>query len=206
MTNPIASLFALLRSTDSQEGTIPRFWAVVLEADGEHALLVARNEKLPVRLEVPVHAGEKLLLEQGEMRDGRLQCRIIRRLAPQEQVPLLPDPVQVFIYPDAKQAFPYLLTLREQTQTHGEKQADPIWQFSLHTENLGIVALLVKRSGTSYSAVIVLETAAAVEKLMELTGRFSGEENQIVIEGIRVMSAVERARFCQTGSTLDSIR
>lgn len=206
MMNSIASLFALLRGTASQEGTIPRFWAVVREADGENALLVARNEKLPVKLEVPVQPGEKLLLEQGEMRDGRLQCRIIRRLAPQEQVPLLPEPVQVFIYPDAKQAFPYLLTLREQAQTQGEKQADPIWQFSLHTENLGIVALLVKRSGTSYSAVIVLETAAAVEKLSELAGRFRGEENQIVIEGIRVMSAVERARFCQTGSTLDSIR
>ncbi|MDW7650955.1 MAG: hypothetical protein SCK29_07540 [Bacillota bacterium] len=207
MLHKITALLALLQSSASRDGSLPRFWAMVLEADGKTALLETRGERLQVKLETPVHAGEKLFLEQQDMTDGRLQCRILRRLAPQEQVGPMPDTAYSFFYPDEQGSFPYLLAAGEEDGSPATaKQGYRMWQFTLHTENLGMVALLVRQKEDVLCGSLLVENEDAAARLAGLTNSFAPGTSRFYLQGIRVMNKAELTRLRKPGGNLNRLR
>ncbi|EEG78724.1 hypothetical protein [Dethiobacter alkaliphilus] len=204
MLNGIGSLVALLRSTDSGKVLTPRFWALVLEAEGDNALLETKGEQVRVKLETPVQAGEKLLLARGNVTGGRLQCRILQRLAPGEQGGQLTDTVSVLFYPEQNEQFPYLLTVEEEQKGENFSHNRRKWRFVLHTENLGTVILVVGETEGPLSAQLLVESDATAARLGRLTQLFGSDNTSgVVLHGIRVMNSSERKRTLGTGVSLD---
>lgn len=203
MLNGISSLLALL-SSNSSEGLTPRFWALVLESEGDYALLESKGEQIQVKLETAVRPGEKLLLARGMITEGRIQCRILQRLTPNEQIGQLPDTVTMMFYPDQNQLFPYLLTVEEQDHPENSMHNMRMWKFTLQTENLGAIVLVVNETEGVLAAQLLVENGRTVQQLARLRQLFGSENTSgLIIHRIRVMTEAERSRVFGTGVTLD---
>lgn len=178
-----------------------RFWATVLEAGDGQALLDVQGERIPVKVEVPVAKGERLLLERGEIRDDRLPWRLIQRINPHDGV-LQPENQGGFIYFSQEQArHPYFLSVTDDKSRQGGACVRS-WLFSIHTETLGIVAVAATAAGTTYSVAVLAENGGAVEHLsaMEID---KDSLQGVCFEGTRVMREHERNRLRGIGSHLN---
>ena len=119
MLNSVSALFKLMVAQTFPVSDAPRFWALVLQSQGDSALLEAGGEKIMAKLETAVSTGERLLLEQYLPSDGKLHCKILHRLPAAEPGALPANSFYMFWHQEETRRTPYLLTATEEEKRAG---------------------------------------------------------------------------------------
>lgn len=199
-------LQAVLHSMLSQAETISgrQFAAHVLQVDGNNALLQAGQERFSARIAgVRIKAGEHLLLERMDEKDGVSYCRVVRHILTDRAVETNQG-LPFLIYTDDQTALPYLLVTRRlpggSDVPHGARQ----WLFALHTHSLGFVILQLRENAQKYSATLLFETeyaADAFKPCLEEIEKIGG--SGLIWRKSRLMTAGERTVCTGTGTTLN---
>jgi hypothetical protein len=199
-------LQAVLQSMLSQGETISvrQFAAHVLQVDGDNALLQAGQQRFSARIAgVRIKAGEHLLLERMDEKDGVSYCRVVRHILTDRAV----ETNQVFpflIYTEDPTALPYLLVTRRLPGGNGVSPGARHWLFALHTHTLGFVILQLRENMQKYSATLLFETEAAADAFKPCLNEIEKIGGSgLIWRKSRLMTAEERKICTGTGTTLN---
>lgn len=207
MLSSVTALLKLIGSKASPISEGRRFWAYVIQSQGDSALLESAGERISAKLETAVSSGEKLLLKQLFTGDGKLHCKILHRLPAAEQGALPINSFYMFWYQRETHRVPYLLTAAEDEGRTGCAGGDQQWRFTLYTENFGVITILaVNKQGRAECSILV-ESEAVATSLAHLLKMFSpAEASGPLLRGIRVSKQGESSNTGSTGGCLDRVR
>lgn len=155
----ISRILSYLQSGLKSDNDVGRcFWARLIRADGENALLeTADGRRFTARLAARAMAGEKLLLQRTEEKDGIFHYRVLERV-PAEGEPALTPPLSfaAVLSTGDREDTPCFLTAEERTDNDGGT-AVKSWRFTLRTGNLGLVVLAAERHGDAFAFSVLAE-------------------------------------------------
>lgn len=198
MLQSITSLIRGILGQDHGTASQSRFWALVVQAEGDGALLESHSGKFAAKLEVPVQVGERLLLERRSGKAETVQCKILRRLPPGEGMTQQADSYLLYWHSKEGRRVPYFLTVSAEDGSPAS-EGERMWRFTIHTEHLGAVAVLVKEQGKTFVYSILAETEEAASRLA--AGNLQGP-----ITGIRVKRFAEKQSSLDTGCFVNRLR
>jgi hypothetical protein len=199
-------LQAVLQSILSQGESISgrQFAAHVLQVNGDNALLQAGQQRFSARIAgVRIKAGEHLLLERMDEKDGVSYCRVVRHILTDRAMETNQE-LPFLIYTDDPAALPYLLVTKRLPGGNGVSSVARHWLFALHTHTLGFVILQLRENMQKYSATLLFETDAAVEAFkpcLDEIVKIGGAG--LIWRKSRLMTAEERKICAGTGTTLN---
>ncbi len=208
MLNSIAALLKIMSSKASSPGFEGRrFWAQVLQNNGDSALLESSGEKFSAILQTAVNPGEKLLLEQLFAKDNKLYCKILQQQPAAEPGNLPNNSFYLFWQQRETLRTPYLLTATEEEGRLECAAGGQQWSFTLYTENLGAVTILARYKQGCAECSILVDNEDAASSLAHLIDLFSPPESSTsLLTGIRIVKPAGKSNTSGTGGCLDHVR
>jgi len=206
MLSSVSTLLKLMLAQAFPVTDGSRFWALVLQSQGDSALLEAGGKKITAKLETAVSTGERLLLEQYLPSDGKLHCKILHRLPAAEPGNLQANSFYMFWHQKESHRTPYILIATEEEKRAGGAGGNQVWRFTLYTENFGAVTILAGNEQGRAECSILVENETAAASLAHLFKIFPlAEASGPVLRSIRVLSQGESNIASNTGGCINRV-